>query len=151
MMSYSIAFFLPIILNKKLHFGVGISQLLSTPPYIFAAIVMYAQGWFGDKYHTRGSIIILNALMAICGLCLQAWTKLAGTQYLGVFLVCAGSNSNIATVMAYQANNVRGQWKRAFASATLVSCGATGGIIGALVFRTHDAPQYLPGIYTSLA
>jgi hypothetical protein len=54
-------------------------------------------------------------------------------------------------VMAYQANNIRGQWKRAFCSATFVSAGAVGGIAGSLVFRSQDAPKYHPGIYACIA
>jgi len=48
--------------------------------------------------------------------------------------------------MAYQANNIRGQWKRAFASATLVGFGSIGGIAGSTVFRTQDSPTFRPGI-----
>ncbi|OBT67940.1 hypothetical protein VE03_02507 [Pseudogymnoascus sp. 23342-1-I1] len=149
--SYGIALFLPIILNRKMGFSVGISQLMITPPYFFAAIFMYIEGWLGDKYRVRGPIVVFNALLGICGLCLMAWTKPAGTQYLGIFLIAATSNSTIPTVMAYQANNVRGTWKRASSSAILVTMGAAGGIVGALVFRSQDAPQYLPGIYASIA
>lgn len=47
-----------------------------------------------------------------------------------------------------QANNIRGQWKRAFASAVFVGLGASGGLTGSLVFRTQDAPGYHPGILT---
>lgn len=42
--------------------------------------------------------------------------------------------------MAYQANNIRGQWKRAFASATLVGFGGIGGIAGSTIFRAEDSP-----------
>lgn len=53
--------------------------------------------------------------------------------------------------MAYQANNIRGQWKRAFCSASLVGLGGVGGIAGSLVFRSQDAPTYRPGIYAAIA
>jgi hypothetical protein len=52
--------------------------------------------------------------------------------------------------MAYQANNIRGQWKRAFASATLVGFGGIGGITGSTVFRTQDRPTYRPGIWACI-
>lgn len=52
--------------------------------------------------------------------------------------------------MTYQANNIRGHWKRAFCSATLVAFGGLGGIIGSLVFREHDAPQYRPGLWAAI-
>jgi hypothetical protein len=47
-------------------------------------------------------------------------------------------------------NNVRGQWKRALTSATLVGGGSIGGIIGTTVFRAKDAPNYRPGILAAL-
>lgn len=50
-----------------------------------------------------------------------------------------------------QANNIRGQWKRAFSSASLVALGSIGGIAGALVFRSQDAPHYRPGIWAVIA
>lgn len=53
--------------------------------------------------------------------------------------------------MAYQANNIRGQWKRAFASATLVGFGSIGGIAGSTVFRTQDSPEFRPGIWACIA
>lgn len=52
--------------------------------------------------------------------------------------------------MTYQANNIRGQWKRAFCSATLVGAGGIGGIIGSTVFRKQDAPNYVPGISVAM-
>ena len=53
--------------------------------------------------------------------------------------------------MSYQANNIRGQWKRAFCSATLVGMGGVGGIAGGLIFRFQDAPSYRPGLYACIA
>jgi hypothetical protein len=71
--------------------------------------------------------------------------------------------------MSYQANNIRGQWKRAFCSATLVGMGGVGGIAGGLIFRYvkrgsdvistsmlimsrfQDAPSYRPGLYACIA
>lgn len=52
--------------------------------------------------------------------------------------------------MSYQGNNIRGQWKRAFCSATLVGFGGIGGIAGSLVFRTQDSPGYIPGLWACI-
>jgi hypothetical protein len=49
-----------------------------------------------------------------------------------------------------RSNNVRGQWKRALTSATLVGGGSIGGIIGTTVFRAKDAPNYRPGVEACL-
>jgi MFS family permease len=96
---------------------------------------MYATGWFGDKYHLRGPIIIFNMVLCIIGVAIMGFHKNPNVRYFGVFLTTAGANSNVPATMSYQANNIRGQWKRAFCSATLVGMGGVGGIAGGLVFR----------------
>lgn len=132
-------------------FSVGAAQCLVAPPYALAAIVMYATGWLGDKYHIRGPIIIANMVLCLIGLPIMGFHKNANIRYFGVFLTTAGANSNIPATMSYQANNIRGQWKRAFCSAILVGMGGVGGIAGGLVFRTQDAPKYEPGLYACIA
>lgn len=72
-------------------------------------------------------------------------------RYFGLFLVTGAGSTNVSAVVTWQANNVRGQWKRALSSATLIAAGGVGGIIGGLVFRTQDAPTYYPGVYACLA
>jgi len=59
-------------------------------------------------------------------------------------------NANCPALLTYQSNNIRGQWKRALTSATLVGGGSIGGIIGTTVFRAKDAPNYRPGILVTL-
>ena len=149
--SYALAYFLPVILTQSLGFSVAVSQCLVAPPHIFGGIVMFINGWAGDKYRIRGPIIIFNALLCIIGLPIIGFHSNSAVRYFAVFLVTAGANSNIPTAMSYQANNIRGQWKRAFASATFVSFGGFGGIAGSLVFRSEDAPTYRPGLYACMA
>ncbi|KAJ6111495.1 hypothetical protein N7523_007556 [Penicillium sp. IBT 18751x] len=149
--TYAIAYFLPTILMEGMGFGVGKAQCLVAPPYVFAGIVMYCTAWIGDRYHVRGVIIVGNALLCIIGLPMMGFATGDATRYAGVFLTVAGANANIPSCMAYQANNVRGQWTRAFSSATLVGFGGIGGIVSSLVFREQDAPEYRPGMYAALA
>ena len=133
--TYALAFFLPIILTLNMGFDVGTAQCLVAPPYAFAGMVMFGLAWFSDKHRHRGAVIVINMLLCIIGLPIVGFAKSAGVRYFGVFLVTAGANSNVPATMSYQANNIRGQWKRAFCSATLVGFGGIGGICGSLVFR----------------
>lgn len=107
-------------------------------------------GWFGDKYHVRGPACAFNAAMAVMGLALVGFYEGPRVRYLGVFFATAGANANIPVTASYQANNIRGQWKRAFCSATLVGFGALGGIVGSTVFRDQDYPDYVPGISVAI-
>ncbi|KAI1917917.1 hypothetical protein LOZ61_000031 [Ophidiomyces ophidiicola] len=148
--TYAIAYFLPIILAQGMGFGVGESQCLVAPPYGFAAILMFATSWVGDKYRIRAPVIAFNVIITLIGLPMMGFGKGNALRYAGVFLVTAGANANIPASMAYQANNIRGQWTRALSSATLVGMGGVGGIAGSLVFRSQDAPKYYPGIWAAI-
>jgi sugar phosphate permease len=149
--AYALAYFLPIILVQNMGFDVGAAQCLVAPPYAFAAIVTYAIGWAGDRFHVRGPLIIINMLLCVIGLPIVGFHSSAAVRYFAIFFVTAGANSNVPAVMSWQANNIRGQWKRAFCSAILVGFGGVGGIAGSLVFRDMDAPGYRPGLYACLA
>lgn len=98
----------------------------------------------------RGPSIAFNAITAIIGLSILGFHSNAKVRYFGVFLATAGANANVPVCMAYQANNIRGQWKRAFCSATLVGFGSLGGIVGSTVFRSEDRPGYVPGISVAI-
>lgn len=147
---YAIAFFMPIILEQRLKFDVITAQGLSTPPYIFACVEMFIEGWVGDRYHIRSPFVFYNSLQALVGLCILAWTSNSSVQYFAMFLVAGGTHSNLPTIIAWQANNIRGQWKHSFCSASVIGSGGVGGIIGSLIFRSQDAPRYLPGLYACI-
>ncbi|KAL2194878.1 general substrate transporter [Corynascus similis CBS 632.67] len=149
--TYALAYFLPLILTENMGFSVGASQCLVAPPYAFAGIIMFGTGWAGDKYRLRGPIVAFNCVLCLIGLPLMGFASSAAVRYFGVFLVTAGANANVPAAMSYQANNIRGQWKRAFCSATFVSFGGIGGIAGSLVFRDQDKPGYKPGLYACIA
>lgn len=134
-MSYALAYFLPIILRESMGFTIAESQCLVAPPYAFAGVVMFGTGWMGDRYRMRGVPILIHMVLCLVGLPILGFHSSAAVRYFGVFLVTAGANANVPAVMSYQGNNIRGQWKRAFCSATLVGFGGIGGIAGSLVFR----------------
>ncbi|KAH3910089.1 hypothetical protein HBI56_224000 [Parastagonospora nodorum] len=149
--AYGFAFFLPIILSTKLKFSMAMSQCLGAPPYAASGFLMYGAAWFSDKYKTRGPVLCFLCLVSLVGLPIMGFAKNPWAQYVGVFITVSGTNSAIPSVMAYQANNIRGQWRRAFCSASLTGIGGIGGIAGALIFRTEDAPSYVPGFAACMA
>lgn len=148
--TYALAYFLPQILHGAMGFSIGASQCLIAPPYALAVINMLAVSWASDKYHLRAPAIAWNSMLCIIGLPIMGFASSPAVRYFGVFLATAGCNSNIPLVMTYQANNIRGHWKRAFCSATLVGMGGIGGIVGSTVFRARDAPGYVPGLSVAI-
>jgi uncharacterized membrane protein HdeD (DUF308 family) len=111
---------------------------------------MMVTAWYSDRCRLRSPFIICHSCCALIGLVLLGFPSNVGVRYFGAFLAVSGANTNISAIVTWQANNIRGQWKRAICSATLVLAGNIGGIIGTTVFRTQDKPKYRPGILTTM-
>ncbi|KAI9372451.1 major facilitator superfamily domain-containing protein [Aspergillus egyptiacus] len=148
--TYSIAYFLPIILQDSMGFDVAKAQCLVAPPYVAAGIVMFLQGMLADKWRIRGPIVAANAALGLLGMGLLGYLDNPAPRYFGVFLATIAGNSNCPALVSWQSNNIRGQWKRALTSATLIGGGSIGGILGTTVFRAQDAPDYQPGLLTTM-
>lgn len=100
--SYAIAYFLPIILRDGMNFSVAMAQCLTLPPYVAAAIVMFIESYYADKWRMRGPVVVGNALLGkvslsfrlsidrpllgILGLGLLGYVKSPAVRYFGVFL-----------------------------------------------------------------
>lgn len=140
--AYSWGYFLPIILRTDMGYSVAMSQILSFPPYVLAAVWMFGTAWVADHYQKRGLIIIFNCAWTVVGVCMMAFLSNPGARYTGVFFGVAAANSNVPSLLSYMHNNIVGQMKRSIASALLIGGGACGGIAAANIFRQQDAPKY---------
>ena len=127
----------------------GAANLLSAPPLFFSVITAFSFAWLSDKYRLRAPVIAAQSVICIIGLIITAYHKNTGVRYFGIFLGTAGCQGNIPAVLAYQSNNIRRQSKRSVGSALQIGFGAIGGIIASTTFREVDAPNYLPGLWTT--
>ncbi|KAL4260386.1 MFS transporter superfamily protein [Pleurotus pulmonarius] len=145
--TYAFAYFLPIILVQGMGYSTLDAQLLTAPPYVFAAVFSFLLAIVSDKIGYRGPFIIFQSTVAIVGLCLTAFHTNNAVRYFGVFLGIGGGSANVASILGYLQNNTSGYTRRAFATAITIGGGAVGGIIAATVFRAKDAPKYRPGLW----
>ncbi|KAF5354896.1 hypothetical protein D9756_005469 [Leucocoprinus leucothites] len=149
MPAYSQAYFISIILK-----GMGWSQtkalLLSAPPYGPPILTVLVFSWLSDRLRHRSGFIILNTLICIAGLCLTAFAKQNEVRYFGTFLTNIGNGGAAPGILAYSSNNVVSHSKRTVQSAVTVMLAGLSGIVATLVFRTQDAPRYIPGITTTV-
>ncbi|KAK5730003.1 hypothetical protein LTS12_027265, partial [Elasticomyces elasticus] len=112
--TYAIAYFFPITLRKGMGFDVAEAQFLIAPSYCFAAI------WkSGDKYLTRGPLVIINAIMDVVCLCLLGLVENVGVRYFGVFLATTSANVNVPYILTSPADNFRRPSQRTSAAGGL--------------------------------
>ncbi|BCS23773.1 uncharacterized protein APUU_40217A [Aspergillus puulaauensis] len=145
---YAVSYFLPIVLRQGLGFDVAKAQTLTAPCFLFGSALGITESWLSDKYNTRGIVVVINAVLQIVGVALLGYAKGNGVRYFGAFILTGSCNANVSASLTYPSNNITGQWRRAFGSALIVGAGGVGGIIGGLVFREQDAPEYRPGLWT---
>lgn len=148
MPAYAFAYFSPVII-RAMGYSAGAANALSAPPACAALFSAMFFAWIGDKWHVRSPVIVAQALICIVGLMLVAYSSSNGVRYFGIFLGTCGCQGNIPAILAYQANNIRLQSKRAVGSALQIGFGAIGGIIASTAFREQDAPKYVNGLWTT--
>ncbi|KAJ5960049.1 uncharacterized protein N7479_007199 [Penicillium vulpinum] len=148
---YSIAYFQPIILRDGMGFSYALSQILSSPPYIFAIIMSLLMAWLSDKYKIRWLVLVIQALFAVVGLLITLYCRPPGVRYFGLFFAVFGTQANVPSTLSYGQSQVATVEKRGVIAAAMISVGAAGGITGSTIFRTQDAPTYLPGMWATIA
>jgi MFS family permease len=151
LVSTSLSYFLPIILQGGMGFSTNASILLSAPPYYYAVIPAILSSLVGDKFQLRGPIIVFNCITLIIGFCMLGFTDQVTVRYIGTYLATGAYVANWAAMVTYQANNIVGQWKRVFSAAAVTAFNGAGGIAGSFIVRQQESPRYMTAIWISIA
>ncbi|KAF1959326.1 MFS general substrate transporter [Byssothecium circinans] len=150
LVSTSLSYFLPIILQGGMGFDTNAAILLSAPPYYYAVIPAILSSLIGDKFQLRAPIITFNCLCLITGFCMLGFSNQVSVRYVGTYLATGAYVANWAGMAAYQANNIVGQWKRVFTAAAITAFNGAGGIAGSFIVRQPEAPRYMTAIWVSI-
>jgi hypothetical protein len=150
LVSTSMSYFLPIILQGGMGFNTGESILLSAPPYYYAVIPAILSSWVGDRFQLRGPVIAFNCLTLIAGFAMLGFSDQVAVRLIGTYLATGAYVANWAAMATYQANNVVGQWKRVFTAAAVTACNGAGGIAGSFIVKQNESPRYLTAVWVSI-
>lgn len=150
LVSTSLAYFLPIILQNGMGYNTDKAILLSAPPYYYAVIPAILSSLVGDRLQLRGPIITFNCITLIIGFCMLGFADQVTVRYLGTYLAIGAYVANWAAMATYQANNVVGQWKRVFTAAAVTAFNGAGGIAGSYIVRQQESPRYMTAIWVSI-
>jgi hypothetical protein len=150
LVSTSLSYFLPIILQSGMGFDSNRAILLSAPPYFYAVIPVIISSIIGDHCQLRGFVIVFNCICTVTGFSMLGFASQVTVRYVGTFLATGAYISNWAALNAYQASNIAGQWKRATYAASITACNGLGGIAGSFIVRQPEAPRYMTAIWVSI-
>lgn len=110
LVSTSLSYFLPIILQSGMGFSSDQAILLSAPPYFYAVIPVIISSLVGDKYQLRGLVITFNCLCTVVGFSMLGFSEQVTVRYVGTYLATGAYVSNWAAMNAFQASNIVGWW-----------------------------------------
>jgi hypothetical protein len=105
LVSTSLNYFLPIILQGGMGFSSNKAILLSAPPYYYAILPAILSSIVGDKFQLRGPIIVFNCVSLIIGFCMLGFSDQVTVRYIGTYLATGAYVANWAAMATYQANN----------------------------------------------
>lgn len=158
---YTLSLFLPSII-RDLGYTSAQAQLLTIPPYAIAFVTTMSIAILSERYKRRAPFIIGSSAFAIIGYILLISDHRPGPSYTGAIFAAAGIYPAVALTLAWPAQNVSGQTKRAVANGLQISIGNLGvstssshsqrrtnhvqkAIIGTQLYRTETAPRYFLG------
>jgi hypothetical protein len=143
---YTLSLFLPTII-AALGYTAAQAQLLTVPPYAIATCLTVAVAVWSERTRRRAPFILGSACTAIVGyiILFTARTNAPGVLYVGTIFAAAGIYPATAIVLAWPANNVSGQTKRATANALQISVGNLGAVLGTQLYRPNTSPRFYLG------
>lgn len=150
LVSTSLSYFLPIILQSGMGFSEDAAILLSAPPYYYSVIPVLLSSVVADRLRLRGPVIVFNCACLVAGFGMLGFAHQVTVRYIGTYLATGAYISNWAALSSYQANNIAGQWKRVFTAAAVTACNGAGGIAGSFIVRQTEAPRYMTAVWVSI-
>ena len=141
---YTLSLFLPTII-RALGYTAAQAQLMTIPPYTIATGLTVLNAILSERYRMRAPFILIPSSVAILGYIVLLNAPSPAASYGGTILAASGIYPATAIVLAWPANNVSGQTKRATAGAMQISIGNLGAVLGTQLYRTESSPRFFLG------
>lgn len=140
----SMSLFVPSILKGMGYSGLH-SQIMSVPPYAWAATVCVTITYLSDRTRIRGPWLIGVMLFSVAGFATLLQVTALGVHYFALFLCLTGSFTASPTFMAWSVDNSAGHTTRAIVAATVAAFGSVAGILATWTYLSAEAPRYITG------
>ncbi|KAG0694942.1 MFS general substrate transporter [Suillus ampliporus] len=126
-------------------YSTPITQLLTIPPYVAAAIALFVFAHYSDKMQMRSPFILAGLVLCLIGFSINISTAPDGVKYFGIFFIVMGSYAAIPAVVSWLGNNLSGQYKRGVGMALHIGIGNFSVAISSVVYRSQDSPRFILG------
>ncbi|KAJ5919516.1 hypothetical protein N7454_009351 [Penicillium verhagenii] len=132
---YGFSTFLPTILESMGHDSL-MSNVLTVPVYIWAAIIFISIAVCADRYSKFASFIFAVNIMGIIGYALLLGVSNKAVKYFACFLIGIPTYTAVGLNLAWLNVNVAPQYRRALAIGLQQTIGNCAGIVAGQVYRS---------------
>ncbi|RDW61675.1 hypothetical protein BP5796_11567 [Coleophoma crateriformis] len=150
--AYGFNYFYPSIVKG---FGLGsttVTLILTSPPYLLAALCCFAFAYSSDRRGERGFHMSVPMTTAAVGFIISAATLSVPVRYFASFLYICGCFSANAMVFSWASATLsQTPEKRAAATAIINLLSQLGNIWSPYFFRPQDATRYLMAMLLMMA
>ncbi|PTB42494.1 uncharacterized protein TrAFT101_008416 [Trichoderma asperellum] len=147
----SITTFFPTVM-KGLGKGTVETLLLTTPPYLIGAVMLFINAWHADKTGERYLHIILPTVLAIASFILGVSTTSFAPRYVAMCFVVGAVYSGYVVCLGYISNVIpRPADKRASAIAIINCISNACSIYTSYFYPDSDSPRYTKAFCINIA
>ncbi|KGO74455.1 Major facilitator superfamily domain, general substrate transporter [Penicillium italicum] len=143
---YGFSTFLPTIL-RGMGYNSLMSNVLTVPVYVWAAIIFFAIAWCADRFSKFASYIFTANIFGVVGYIILLMVDNTAVQYFATFLIGLTTYTSVGLNVAWLNVNIAPQYRRALAIGLQQTVGNCAGIVAGQVYRT---PPYVLGNSFSL-
>ncbi|KAI9680913.1 MAG: hypothetical protein M1829_000993 [Trizodia sp. TS-e1964] len=147
-MAFSV--FLPLVV-KGLGFDSVHANLLTAPPFLTGALVLWIFTWWSDKHKERIAPILLGLVINLIGLTAVVMLPdgAYAARYFALCILLGGSFIASPLTVAWLSGNIQEPGKRAIVLG-INGWGNLAGVFSALLFDPKYAPSYTLPFYLTL-
>jgi hypothetical protein len=121
-----------------------LTLILTSPPYLLAAVVAFTTAYSSDRRKERGYHISIPQGVACIGFIISAATLNGPARYAAAFLYICGCFSSNAMVFSWASSTLNDSpEKRACATAIINLLSQLGNIYSPYFFPSADGPRYI--------
>ncbi|KAJ5165710.1 uncharacterized protein N7500_007540 [Penicillium coprophilum] len=132
---YGFSTFLPTIL-RGMGYDSLMSNVLTVPVYVWAALIFVIIAWCSDRYSTFASYIFGANMFGLVGYIILLAVDNTAVKYFATFLIGITTYTSVGLNVAWLNVNVAPQYRRALAIGLQQTIGNCAGIVAGQVYRT---------------
>ncbi|KAK4549037.1 hypothetical protein LTR36_007493 [Oleoguttula mirabilis] len=149
----SVTLFLPQIV-ARLGYSTVKTNLYTVAPNITGAVMLLVLAFASDYTRWRFPFIALGFFFTFCGFIIYASIDVQAdlqVAYFACFMMTWGTSAPSVLLDTWYNNNIADENRRLFLTSIGVPIANIMGLVSSNIFRSQDAPEYIPALATTAA